>query len=200
MCPAGVGACIHGPDRGHLDYAFATAHAVLPAFEAGRVRAIAIGTAGRSPLLPELVTVAEAGLAGFAVSNWDAWHFPPGAAPAIIERMAAALRQVLGDAELRREFARRGMGVIANSGPAVLSASIRAGNPRWAPLERASGAAPEGLCQNPRSSARVLRPVGPRGLCHEPKKPEASARRLRAEKVIPRIAFREACDEPTRGQ
>ena len=129
---------------GHLDYAFATAPTVLSAIEAGRLRAIAIGTATRSPLLPELVTVAQAGLAGFEVSNWDAWLFPRGVAPAITERMAASLRQVLGDAELGREFARRGMEVIADSGPATLSASIRAETLRWAPMVRASGATPEG--------------------------------------------------------
>ncbi|MBX9748689.1 MAG: tripartite tricarboxylate transporter substrate binding protein [Roseococcus sp.] len=129
---------------GHLDYAFATAPTVLSALESGRLRAIAIGTGTRSALLPNLPTVAEAGLAGFEVSNWDAWLFPRGVAAAITERMAAALRQVLADPELRGEFTRRGMETMPASGPAELAASIRAETLRWAPMVRASGATPDG--------------------------------------------------------
>ncbi|UPY38101.1 tripartite tricarboxylate transporter substrate binding protein [Sediminicoccus sp. KRV36] len=129
---------------GHLDYAFATAPTVLSALEAGRVRALAIGTATRSTLLPNLPTVAEAGLTGFEVSNWDAWLFPRGTPPAITERMAAALRPLLADPELRAEFTRRGMETMPVSGPAELAASIRAETLRWAPMVRASGATPDG--------------------------------------------------------
>lgn len=129
---------------GHLDYAFATAPTVLSALEAGRLRAVAIGTATRSALLPDLPTVAEAGLAGFEVSNWDAWLFPRGVAPSITERLVAALRPLLADPELRAEFARRGMETIQGSGPAELAASIRAEAQRWAPMVRASGATADG--------------------------------------------------------
>ena len=129
---------------GHLDYAFATAPTVLSALESGRLRAIAIGTATRSGLLPNLPTVAEAGLTGFEVSNWDAWLFPRGVPPAITERMVAALRPLLTDAELRAEFTRRGMELMPGSGPAELAASIRAETQRWAPIVRASGATPDG--------------------------------------------------------
>ena len=129
---------------GHLDYAFATAPTVLSALEAGRLRAIAIGTATRSSLLPNLPTVAEAGLAGFEVSNWDAWLFPRGVAPAITARMAAALRSILADPELRAEFTRRGMETMPMSGPAELAASIRSEAQRWAPMVRASGATADG--------------------------------------------------------
>lgn len=128
---------------GHLDYAFATMPTVLAAIEAGRLRALAISTGTRSPLLPDLATVAESGLAGFEVSNWDSWLFPAGVAPAITERMAGAMRQVLGDAELRAEFARRGLETYP-SGPTELAASIRAETARWAPMVRASGATPGG--------------------------------------------------------
>jgi tripartite-type tricarboxylate transporter receptor subunit TctC len=129
---------------GHLDYAFATAPTVLSALEAGRLRALAIGTATRSALLPDLPTVAEAGLAGFEVSNWDAWLFPRGVPPAITARMVAVLQPMLADPELRAEFARRGMEMIQASGPEELAASIRAETQRWAPMVRASGATPGG--------------------------------------------------------
>jgi len=128
---------------GHLDYGFATTPTVLAAIEAGRLRALAIGTGTRSPLLPDLATVAESGLAGFEVSNWDSWLFPAGVTPAITERMASAMRQVLNDPQLRAEYARRGLEAYASS-PTELAASIRAETTRWAPMVRASGATPGG--------------------------------------------------------
>jgi tripartite-type tricarboxylate transporter receptor subunit TctC len=128
---------------GHLDYAFATTPTVLGAIQSGRLRALAVATATRSALLPDLPTVAEAGVAGFDVNNWDSWLFPRGTPPAHVARMAGAIREALGDAELRAEFARRGLEPFASS-PAELAAAIRAETARWAPVVRASGATPEG--------------------------------------------------------
>ncbi|MBS7810029.1 Bug family tripartite tricarboxylate transporter substrate binding protein [Roseococcus pinisoli] len=128
---------------GHIDYGFATTPTVHSAIEAGQLRALAIGTATRSPLLPNLPTVEEAGLAHYSVSNWDSWLFPAGTPEPVVQRMAAALRQVLSEPELRAEFARRGMEAHPTS-PAELTASIQAETLRWAPMVRASGATPEG--------------------------------------------------------
>lgn len=128
---------------GHLDYGFATTPTVQSAIEAGRLRALAIGTGTRSPLFPDLPTVAEAGLAGFEVSNWDSWLFPAGTPDAVVQRMAAAMRQALTAPELRTEYARRGLEAFASS-PAELAAAIQAETLRWAPMVRASGATPEG--------------------------------------------------------
>ncbi|MDB5415779.1 MAG: bugT [Rubritepida sp.] len=128
---------------GHLDYGFSTTPTVLSAIEAGRLRALAIGTGTRSPLLPDLATVAESGLPGFEVSNWDSWLFPHGTAPGITERMNAAMRQALTSDELRGEYARRGLEAMV-SNPAEVAAAIQFETARWAPMVRASGATPEG--------------------------------------------------------
>lgn len=128
---------------GHLDYGFATTPTVQSAIEGGRLRALAIGTAARSPLFPNLPTVAEAGLAGFEVSNWDSWLFPAGTPEPIVARMSAAMRQALGEPELRAEYARRGMEAFPSS-PTELAAAIQAETAKWAPMVRASGATPEG--------------------------------------------------------
>lgn len=128
---------------GHLDYAFATTPTVLGAIEAGRLRALAVATAARSPLVPNLPTLAEAGLTGFEVPNWDSWLFPRGVPEVAVTRMAAALRQVLAEPEILAEFTRRGLEPFA-SGPAALAAAIQAEQRRWAPVVRASGATPEG--------------------------------------------------------
>lgn len=128
---------------GHLDYGFATTPTVQSAIEAGRLRALAIGTGARSPLFPDLPTVAEAGLTGFEVNNWDSWLFPHGTPEPVVSRMAAAMRQALTEPELRAEYARRGLEAFPSS-PAELAAAIQAETAKWAPIVRASGATPEG--------------------------------------------------------
>jgi tripartite-type tricarboxylate transporter receptor subunit TctC len=128
---------------GHIDYGFATTPTVQSAIEAGRLRALAIGTATRSPLFPDLPTVAEAGLVGYAVSNWDSWLFPHGTPEPVVSRMAAAMRQALTTPELQAEYARRGLEAFASS-PPELAAAIQEETTRWAPIVRASGATPEG--------------------------------------------------------
>lgn len=128
---------------GHLDFAVATTPRVLGAIEAGRVRALAIATAAPSPLLPALPTVAAAGLPGFEVPNWDSWLFPRAVPAVAVERLAATLREVPGEAELRAEFARRGLEAMARD-PATLAAAIRDETARRARVVRASGVTPEG--------------------------------------------------------
>ncbi|MBY0338277.1 MAG: tripartite tricarboxylate transporter substrate binding protein [Acetobacteraceae bacterium] len=128
---------------GHLDFAFATTPTVLGAIQSGRLRALAVATGTRSALLPEVPTVAEAGVVGFDVNNWDSWLFPRGVPAAHVARMAEAIRQALSEPDLRAEFARRGLEPLATS-PPELAAAIRAETARWAPIVRASGATPEG--------------------------------------------------------
>lgn len=126
---------------GHLDYAFATLPTILGGIEGGRLRPIAIATATRSPLFPNVPTVAEAGLPGFEVANWDSWLFPAGTPRAIVERMAAVLREVLAEPGIIAEFARRGLEATSSS-PEALQAAIRTETLRWGPLVRSSGATP----------------------------------------------------------
>ncbi|MBR0657313.1 Bug family tripartite tricarboxylate transporter substrate binding protein [Plastoroseomonas arctica] len=137
----GGGPMVNDLLAGHLDYGFATLPTILGGIEGGLLRPIAIGTATRSPLFPQVPTVAEAGLPGFEVANWDSWLFPGGTPRPIVERMAAVLREVLAEPAIIAEFARRGLEAQSSS-PEVLHAAIRTETLRWGPLVRASGATP----------------------------------------------------------
>lgn len=127
---------------GHLDFGFSTLPTILGGIEGGRLRPIAIATEARHALFPAVPTVAEAGLPGYEVANWDSWLFPRGTARPIVDRMAAVLRQVLAEPEMAAEFARRGLDTFSSS-PEALGAAIRVQTERWGPLVRASGAAPD---------------------------------------------------------
>ena len=127
---------------GKIDFSFSTVPTVLPLIEAGRLRALAVATAERSALLPGVPTVAEAGVAGFEVPNWDGWLAPRGTPPAIIARLNAAMRQVLAEPEIVAEYNKRGMEPLP-SDPATLAAEIHQRIAQFAPVVRATGATPE---------------------------------------------------------
>ncbi|MEN0077458.1 MAG: tripartite tricarboxylate transporter substrate binding protein, partial [Paracraurococcus sp.] len=85
---------------GKLDFAFATAATTVPHVEAGRLRALAVPTAHRSALVPEVPTLAESGVPGFDVVNWYGLLAPRETPPAVIGMLNAALGQALRDPEV----------------------------------------------------------------------------------------------------
>jgi len=81
---------------------------VLPHVEAGRLRAHAVTSARRTPLMPTLPTVAEAGLPGFAVEYWLGLLAPAGTPGPVIRRLHAETAAVLGTPDVREGLARQG--------------------------------------------------------------------------------------------
>ncbi len=96
---------------GHVDIHFDQLSSVLPLLQAGKLRALAVTTARRSPLLPEVPTLAEAGVPGFDASTTLGLVLP-GKAPADrVARLHQALQQVLAQAPVQEQFARLGADV-----------------------------------------------------------------------------------------
>ena len=96
---------------GHVDIHFDQLSSVLPLLQGGKLRALAVTTARRSPLLPEVPTVAEAGVPGFDASTTLGLVLP-GKAPADrVARLHQALQQVLAQAPVQEQFARLGADV-----------------------------------------------------------------------------------------
>lgn len=76
----------------------------LAAIKAGKVRALAVTAAQRSKYLPELTTLAEAGLAGYEVTTWTGLCAPAGTPPALIEQLNADVRRALESADTRQQL------------------------------------------------------------------------------------------------
>jgi len=89
---------------GQVDLSFPTLAAALPHVKAGTLRALAVTGIARSPLLPAVPTLREAGVKDFQFSQWLALLAPAGTPPEIVGRLNAALRQVLNSAEVREKF------------------------------------------------------------------------------------------------
>jgi tripartite-type tricarboxylate transporter receptor subunit TctC len=125
---------------GKVDFAFSTAPTALPQIEGGRLRALAVPTARRSPITGALPAISET-LPGFEVANWYALLGPKNLPAAIVTRMGAALQATLRDPEIVAQMARQGTEPRPGA-PEELARFIREETEKWAPIVRATGATP----------------------------------------------------------
>jgi tripartite-type tricarboxylate transporter receptor subunit TctC len=126
---------------GKVDFAFSTAPTAIPQIEAGKLRALAVPTLRRTPLLPNVPAVAES-LPGYEVANWYALLGPRGLPQPIVERLNAAMRATLADHEVVSHLGRHGVEPLPSS-PEELARFIREETAKWAPIIRATGATPD---------------------------------------------------------
>lgn len=131
----GAGPMMNDLIAGHLPTSWNSTVAALPHIQAGRIRALGVTTTTRSALLPDVPTLAEAGIAGYEFAGWYGMLAPAGLAPAIATAMHAAIVQALQDPGLRDRLMRVGadLGVL---GPAAFEALRRAEDQRWAAAAR----------------------------------------------------------------
>ncbi|GAA0602922.1 tripartite tricarboxylate transporter substrate binding protein [Craurococcus roseus] len=111
--------------------------------QAGRVRALAVTGPRRSPLLPEVPTVAEAGLPGAESTSWGAVLVPAGTPDAAIGRLHAAVREALAVPAVKERMAQAGADA-ASSTPAELAALMRRETERWGKVVKDAGISPAG--------------------------------------------------------
>jgi tripartite-type tricarboxylate transporter receptor subunit TctC len=123
---------------GKLDYAFATAATVLPHVESGRLRALAVPTEERSHLLPQIPTMAEAGVPGYAINNWYGLLAPQNTPAPVIAALNAAARAALEDAGNIDKLAQHALEPAPTS-PEEFARFIPAEIARYAAIIRAAG-------------------------------------------------------------
>ncbi len=114
----------------------------LPHVKAGKIRALAVGSSTRTPLLPELPTVAESGVPGFEASSWFGIVAPAATPREIVARLHATLVKTIGDKEVSQRLQSQGMEPVLNT-PEQFAERIKTDLPRWGKLIRAAGIKPE---------------------------------------------------------
>ena len=127
---------------GRVELVFATAASAVPHIKAGRIKGIAVTTGKRSALMPELPTIAEAGLAGYEANNWYGLMVPANTPRAIINRLNAETVKVLNMPEVKTFLFNQGLDA-APSTPEEFGAYIRSERAKWAKIVKASGAKAE---------------------------------------------------------
>jgi tripartite-type tricarboxylate transporter receptor subunit TctC len=123
---------------GKVDFAFATAATTAQHVQTGRLRALAVPTARRSTLFPELPTIAEGGVAGFDVVNWYGLAAPRATPAPIIATLNAAVQDALREPEIVAKLAAQGIEPLPGSA-ADFAAFLQAETLRWARVVRLAG-------------------------------------------------------------
>ena len=116
--------------------------AVVAHIREGRLRGLAVTGPNRSLLLPEVPTVAEAGLPAAQMVGWVGLHMPAATPGATVDRLAAAVREALGVPSLRAHLAEQGAD-IALRGPTDYADFIATETRKWSGVIRAAGIEPE---------------------------------------------------------
>jgi tripartite-type tricarboxylate transporter receptor subunit TctC len=101
---------------GRLNLLFAALPVVNPHIKGGKIKGIAITTAQRSPLAPEIPTVAESGLAGFDVSLWFGLSVPKGTPEPVVQKLIAALDAIHKDDDTKKKVSAAGADVLPITG------------------------------------------------------------------------------------
>ena len=127
---------------GQIQIVFSDMVPAMPQIKAGKLRALAVTSPQRSAVLPEVPTMAEAGLPNFDASVWWSLVVPKGTPPDVVTRINAELAKIMAMADVRESYARLGINT-AHSTPAKVSETIRAEGPVMARILKAAGVEPE---------------------------------------------------------
>ncbi len=138
----GSGPALTDVSAGHVDLMLDVVLTSLPNIKAGRLKALGITSLQRSPLLPDVPTVAEQGYPGFEVLGWYGVLAPAGTPAAIVERLGQEFTAVLRSDKMRATLESQGGPVIAST-PKQFEALIQSEIARWKEVVRTSGAKPD---------------------------------------------------------
>jgi tripartite-type tricarboxylate transporter receptor subunit TctC len=133
----GTGLAIPDLANGQVSLLFDSIVTAQTHVKSGNVKALAISSPRRSPLMPELPTMIEAGIAGFESETWFGLLAPAGTPPDIVSRISADTAAALAEADLRARFAAAGAETVGGT-PAQLAARIKADAAKWAEVIRAA--------------------------------------------------------------
>ena len=121
---------------GEVQVSFTSA-VIIPHYKAGRLKTLAVTGAKRTPLAPELPTIAEAGVPGYEVSGWYGMVAPAKTPAAVIARLNTAINRALP--ELRERYANLGMDPAGGTA-AGFDAHLKSERDKWAQVVKISGA------------------------------------------------------------
>jgi len=135
----GAAAGLNDLIAGRVQLSFDNIPPAIPHVRGGKLRALAVTSARRSALLPEIPTMIEAGIAGFDVSAWFGLLAPAGTPREAIQRVQAETAKALQAGELRERLNQLGFDVVGGT-PEAFAELIRGETLRWSRIIRDSGA------------------------------------------------------------
>ena len=127
---------------GQMQFMFSNLTAALPHMKSAKLRALAVTGDKRTPIAPELPTVAEAALPGYAVTSWYGLLAPAGTAPEIVARLNTETGNAMRAPDMKERLAGEGADPMTGSS-AAFAALLKAEIAQWAKVVKQAGIAPE---------------------------------------------------------
>jgi tripartite-type tricarboxylate transporter receptor subunit TctC len=134
----GAGPALIDVVGGHASLYFTSMPSAQPFVPSGRLRVIAQTSARRSPSMPDLPTVAEAGFSGYDITSWWGVLTPAGVPKDIASRLHTEIVRILNTAEVKERLAGMGTDVVSNT-PEQFAAYIKAEISKWAKMIKDTG-------------------------------------------------------------
>jgi len=126
---------------GQIQVLFGDSTSIVPLIQQGQVRALAVSTSYRADAVPEVPTVAEAGVAGFDTASWQMIVAPAKTPRDVVMLLNREVRAIFSDPEVQQELSRRGMGPRVTGTPEELDDFVRDEIKRWGPIVQRAGVA-----------------------------------------------------------
>ena len=134
----GAGPAFNDLIPGRVDVMFNNIGAVMPFIQGGKLRALGVTSLKRSPTLPDVPTVSEAGVPGFDVAGFYAFFAPARTPPNIIAKFHADTVAALADPVIRQRLDQLGVGVVGST-PGELGAFLKSEMDKWGPIIKEAG-------------------------------------------------------------
>ncbi len=123
---------------GHTQICIGSLIQILPHHRSGKLKVLGTGGSKRSAALPDVPTIAEAGVAGYEANNWWGILAPAGTPPAIVDRLHKELSVILTSAETQKQFTTQGA-EVDEVGPAEFGRYIASETAKWARVVKEAG-------------------------------------------------------------
>jgi tripartite-type tricarboxylate transporter receptor subunit TctC len=138
----GTGPALSDLLGGQINMMVSTFASALPHVKSGRMRALGVTTAKRSPAAPDVPTLIEGGVAGYDYSTWYGLLAPAGTPKPVIDKLHAANRKVLARDDIRQKLESQGVDPITNT-PSEFAAYLKSETEKWGKVVKATGAKAE---------------------------------------------------------
>lgn len=127
---------------GQIEATFGDLLVLKPQIDAGKVRALAVTSQKRHPMLPQVPTLAETGLPGFEALSWQGLFAPAGTPPDVLDKLSTEVNKAIKAPDIQDYFGARGF-VIEGTTPAAFKGFIENEVKKWTVIVQASGAKPD---------------------------------------------------------
>jgi tripartite-type tricarboxylate transporter receptor subunit TctC len=126
---------------GHVDMIFSDPGTVVSLIKEGKIRALGVSTIERFPVLPDVPTIAEAGVPGFDSTSWHMMIAPKGTPDAIVNKLREEFKSIIATPDVKQTLLNAGLVGVASAGPDELRKFVDRETERWTKIVEQAGLA-----------------------------------------------------------